>query len=79
MYGVTVKINKIKNKKLGNNVSAYEVGLLVGVGYAFRWNGRDDGVISLFPIWCYVVCWARSVREDSITKQKISLYIRNFI
>ena len=53
---------------MGNNVSAYKVGLLVGVGYAFGWNCRDDGVVLWFPIWHYVVCWAGSIREDSITK-----------
>ena len=71
----------VRKTTFGNNVSTYEVGLLVGAGYAFRWNCRDYGVILRFPIWCYVVCWARSVREDSITKQKNnnSLYMKLYI
>ena len=74
MYRATVKRKNNNNNKiivrptkLGNNDSAYKVGLLVGVGYAFRWNCRDDGVVLWFPIWYYVVCWARSIREHSIS------------
>ena len=67
----------VRTKKMGNNVSAYKVGLLVGVGYAFRWNCRDDAVALWFPIWYYVVCSAGSIREDSITNFFLFFFINN--